>query len=90
MQVESLTGTITITNNYVLSADFLTRGRHFLYQIKCHLQCRLDVDSKALALSDSSPLSVLPSNKMSIASCLLLSMKLFCIVRVADRAASPA
>ncbi len=53
-------------------------------------QCKLEVESRALALSDSSPRSVLPSNKMSIASCLLLSMKLFWMVRVADRAASPA
>ncbi len=54
------------------------------------LPCRLLVLSRALALSARSPLSVLPSNRMSIASCLELSMKLFCIVLVAERAASPA
>ena len=53
-------------------------------------QCRLCVDSSALALSAISLRSALPSNRMSMASCLLLSRKLFCIVRVAERAASPA
>lgn len=53
-------------------------------------QCRLCVDSRALALSAISLRSALPNKRMSIASCLLLSRKLFCIVRVADLAASPA
>ena len=46
------------------------------------------VVSRALALSASSPLSVLPNNSISMASCLVLSRKLFCMVRVADLAAS--
>ncbi len=41
-----------------------------------------------LALSASSPYKELPSNSISMASCLLLSRKLFCMVRVADLAAS--
>ncbi len=70
----------------VTASKMFKRGK---IQKSCS-QCKLEVHNSALALSESSPLSVFPSSKMSIASCLLLSMKLFCIVLVADRAASPA